>query len=93
MTDEYFTAFNCGPVDDPEASKQICYKYVESAFVTQLDNNGGSVRAYLISHTAWTEDLALRTEDVALDFDFEVNNGANMLVLGAAIATTLAALF
>ena len=61
--------------------------------MTSLNNNGGNVRAYLISHTAWTEDLALRTEDVALDFDYEVTNGANMLVLGAAIATTLAALF
>ena len=99
MTDEYFTAFNCGPVDDPEASKQICYKYVESAFVTQLDNNGGSVRAYLISHTAWTEDFALRTVDKALDSIAEVSggggtpDGANMLALGAAIAATLATLF
>ena len=98
MTGEYFTAFKCGPVDDPEASKQICYKYVESAFVTSLDNNGGSVKAYLLSHTAWTEDFALRTEEITLDSIAEVTgggtgDGANMLALGAAIAATLATLF
>ena len=98
MTDEYFTAFNCGPVDDPEASKQVCYKYMESALVTSLDNNGGSVKAYLLSHTAWTEDFALRTEEITLDSIAEVTgggtgDGANMLALGAAIAATLATLF
>ena len=66
--------------------------------MTSLDNNGGSVKAYLISHTAWTEDFALRTENIALDSIAEVSgggtgNGANMLALGAAIAATLATLF
>ena len=55
-----------------------------------LNNSGGDIRAYLISHCAWTEDVALRTLDVNLD-SFPL--GANMLVLGAAIAATLATLF
>ena len=84
----YFQLFNCGPRDDPEYSKQVCWKYLESTYVEALNNSGGDIRAYLISNCAWTEDLALRTVDVHLDM-----LDANMLVLGAAIAVTLATLF
>ena len=60
-------AFKCGPKNDPEDSKQVCYKYLESTYVEALNKSGGDIRAYLISNCAWTEDVALRTLDVYLD--------------------------
>ena len=91
---EEFTAFKCGAVDQtpPTAGKQLCYKYQLKDDETFWSDGYPRfertmrVQTYLISGIGIKEDYALSIGETIL-------TGASLLAVGAAIATSMIALF